>query len=251
MGFRDRGVEIKTPDQIAKMRVAGVLTGETLALLRSHVRAGVTTGELDRIAEENIRAGGGVPVVPGVRRAALPRHDLRLRQRRGGPRDPGRPDPAGRRRHLHRLRRHRRRLARRLGDHRGRRRGVGRRPRADAGHRGVHVGRDRRGAPRRPGLRHLPRRRVLRALAAAPVGRPVRHPRGVHRPRHRDRDAPAAQRAQLRPPRAGAQARARAGAGRGTDGDPGQPAQRPGAGRVDRASPRTAAGRRTSSTPSR
>src|SRR6476469_2131793 len=61
MGFRDRGVEIKTPDQIAKMRVAGVLVGETLALLRSHVRAGVTTGELDRIAEENIRAGGGVP----------------------------------------------------------------------------------------------------------------------------------------------------------------------------------------------
>src|SRR6476659_11078322 len=61
MGFRDRGVEIKTPDQIARMRVAGLLVGETLALLRSHVRAGVTTGELDRIAEENIRAGGGVP----------------------------------------------------------------------------------------------------------------------------------------------------------------------------------------------
>jgi methionyl aminopeptidase len=61
MGFRDRGVEIKTPDQIAKMRVAGLLVGETLELLRTHVAAGVTTGELDRIAEENIRAGGGVP----------------------------------------------------------------------------------------------------------------------------------------------------------------------------------------------
>ena len=48
MGFRDRGVEIKTPDQIAKMRVAGLLVGETLELLRSTVRAGVTTGELDR-----------------------------------------------------------------------------------------------------------------------------------------------------------------------------------------------------------
>ena len=54
-------ITVKTPEQIEKMRVAGVLTGETLALLRSHVRAGVTTGELDRIAEENIRAGGGVP----------------------------------------------------------------------------------------------------------------------------------------------------------------------------------------------
>ncbi len=34
MGFRDRGVEIKTPEQIAKMRVAGLLVGETLELLR-------------------------------------------------------------------------------------------------------------------------------------------------------------------------------------------------------------------------
>jgi methionyl aminopeptidase len=61
MGFRDRGVEIKTPDQIAKMRVAGLLVGETLELLRSSVKEGVTTGDLDRIAEEHIRAGGGVP----------------------------------------------------------------------------------------------------------------------------------------------------------------------------------------------
>ncbi len=40
MGFRDRGIEIKTPDQIAKMRVAGLLVGETLELLRTEVRAG-------------------------------------------------------------------------------------------------------------------------------------------------------------------------------------------------------------------
>ena len=61
MGFRDRGVEIKTPDQIARMRVAGLLVGETLELLRSSVRAGVSTGDLDAIAEENIRAHGGTP----------------------------------------------------------------------------------------------------------------------------------------------------------------------------------------------
>ena len=61
MGFRDRGVEIKTPEQIRKMRVAGLLVGETLELLRSSVRVGITTGELDAIAEKNIRDGGGVP----------------------------------------------------------------------------------------------------------------------------------------------------------------------------------------------
>jgi methionyl aminopeptidase len=72
MGFRDRGVEIKTPDQIAKMRVAGLLVGETLELLRSSVRAGVSTGELDAIAEENIRAGGGVPSFLGYGQPPFP-----------------------------------------------------------------------------------------------------------------------------------------------------------------------------------
>ena len=72
MGFRDRGVEIKTPDQIAKMRVAGLLVGETLELLRTEVRAGVTTGELDAIAHENIRAGGGVPSFLGYGHPPFP-----------------------------------------------------------------------------------------------------------------------------------------------------------------------------------
>ena len=65
MGFRDRGVEIKTPEQIEKMRVAGLLVGETLELLRGAVRPGITTGELDALAEENIRAGGGIPSFKG------------------------------------------------------------------------------------------------------------------------------------------------------------------------------------------
>jgi len=56
-----RGVEIKTPEQIDKMRVAGLLVGETLELLRASVRAGISTGELNAIAEDNIRSGGGVP----------------------------------------------------------------------------------------------------------------------------------------------------------------------------------------------
>jgi methionyl aminopeptidase len=65
VGFRDRGIEIKTPEQIGKMRVAGRLVGETLELLRASVRAGITTGELDAIAEDNIRSGGGIPSFKG------------------------------------------------------------------------------------------------------------------------------------------------------------------------------------------
>lgn len=72
MGFRDRGVEIKTPDQIDRMRTAGLLVGETLELLRSAVRPGISTGELDRIAEENIRACGGVPSFLGYGHPPFP-----------------------------------------------------------------------------------------------------------------------------------------------------------------------------------
>jgi methionyl aminopeptidase len=72
MGFRDRGIEIKTPDQIAKMRVAGLLVGQTLELLRTEVRPGVSTGELDAIAHENIRAGGGVPSFLGYGHPPFP-----------------------------------------------------------------------------------------------------------------------------------------------------------------------------------
>ena len=61
MGLRDRGIQIKTPEQIDRMRVAGLLVGQTLELLRASVRAGISTGELDKIAEDHIRSGGGVP----------------------------------------------------------------------------------------------------------------------------------------------------------------------------------------------
>ena len=61
MVFRDRGIEIKTPDQIRKMRVAGLLVGQTLELLRDAAQPGVTTADLDALAEANIRSGGGIP----------------------------------------------------------------------------------------------------------------------------------------------------------------------------------------------
>src|SRR3954467_9963445 len=72
MGLRDRGVEIKTPEQIGKMRVAGLLVGETLELLRESVRPGITTGDLDAIAEKNIRDGGGVPSFLGYGHPPFP-----------------------------------------------------------------------------------------------------------------------------------------------------------------------------------
>jgi methionyl aminopeptidase len=72
VGWRDRGIEIKTPAQIMKMRVAGLLVGQTLELLRPLVLAGVSTGELDAIAEENIRDGGGVPSFLGYGQPPFP-----------------------------------------------------------------------------------------------------------------------------------------------------------------------------------
>jgi methionyl aminopeptidase len=63
--FKDRGIEIKTSEQIEKMRVAGLVVGETLELLRRSVRPGMTTLELDRIAEDNIRSSGATPSFKG------------------------------------------------------------------------------------------------------------------------------------------------------------------------------------------
>jgi methionyl aminopeptidase len=72
MGLLDRGLEIKTPEQIDLMRVAGLLTGQTLELLREACRPGITTGELDAIAEDNIRSHGGVPSFQGYGHPPFP-----------------------------------------------------------------------------------------------------------------------------------------------------------------------------------
>lgn len=63
--FGERGIEIKTPAQIDKMRIAGLVVGETLELLRTTVSAGMTTRELDRVAENNIRSCGATPSFKG------------------------------------------------------------------------------------------------------------------------------------------------------------------------------------------
>jgi methionyl aminopeptidase len=47
-------VSIKTPEEIAKMRIAGRMAAEVLELIGDYVKPGVTTGELDRICHEHI-----------------------------------------------------------------------------------------------------------------------------------------------------------------------------------------------------
>lgn len=59
--FSRRGIERKTPDQLATMRRAGVVVASTLALVRERARPGMTTGDLDRLAAEHIRDSGAVP----------------------------------------------------------------------------------------------------------------------------------------------------------------------------------------------
>ncbi|WP_425411233.1 type I methionyl aminopeptidase [Nocardioides insulae] len=61
----DRGVQLKTPEQIDLMRRAGLVVGETLALLRDAVRPGITTADLDALAEDSIRSRGATPSFQG------------------------------------------------------------------------------------------------------------------------------------------------------------------------------------------
>jgi methionyl aminopeptidase len=58
---RPRGVTVKTPDQVARMRDAGLVVARTLERLVAAVRPGISTGDLDALAEESIRAQDAVP----------------------------------------------------------------------------------------------------------------------------------------------------------------------------------------------
>jgi methionyl aminopeptidase len=65
-------ITLKTKDETAKMREAGVIVAEILTACRAAVRPGVTTGELDRIAADILKRRGatsnfkgyGAPVLP-------------------------------------------------------------------------------------------------------------------------------------------------------------------------------------------
>jgi methionyl aminopeptidase len=59
--FGRQGLDVKTPDQIRKMRLAGLVVAETLELVRHKIRDGVSTAALDESAEEYIRSRGATP----------------------------------------------------------------------------------------------------------------------------------------------------------------------------------------------
>jgi methionyl aminopeptidase len=58
---RDRVIEIKSPEQLARMRQAGLVVAHTLRILAEAVRPGVTTAELDAIAAREIHLAGAIP----------------------------------------------------------------------------------------------------------------------------------------------------------------------------------------------
>jgi len=55
----------KSRREIEKMRRAGRVIAEVLALVESELKPGVTTGHLDRLAEQHIRAAGATPSFKG------------------------------------------------------------------------------------------------------------------------------------------------------------------------------------------
>ncbi|GGO03548.1 methionine aminopeptidase [Microbispora bryophytorum] len=59
------GIQIKSAEQLEKMRAAGLVVARTLELLRTSVRAGMTPLDLDAIAEEAIRGEGAIPSFKG------------------------------------------------------------------------------------------------------------------------------------------------------------------------------------------
>jgi methionyl aminopeptidase len=58
---KEPGIQVKSPEQIARMYAAGQVVARTLSVLKEAVRPGITTAELDSIAEREIREAGAVP----------------------------------------------------------------------------------------------------------------------------------------------------------------------------------------------
>lgn len=56
---------LKTKEQIAKMRDAGKIVAEVLALMKENVKPGISTYELDQIAEKHILKSNAIPTFKG------------------------------------------------------------------------------------------------------------------------------------------------------------------------------------------
>jgi methionyl aminopeptidase len=65
-----RKIEVKSQDELRRMRAAGLVVARTLEVLGDAAGAGMTTGDLDDLAEKTITGLGGTPsfpLVPGYR----------------------------------------------------------------------------------------------------------------------------------------------------------------------------------------
>ncbi|MFL6182152.1 MAG: type I methionyl aminopeptidase [Actinomycetes bacterium] len=62
-----RGSEVKDPDTIERMRVAGRLAGQALNEVARHIAPGVTTDELDRVGHEFLCDHGAYPSTLGYK----------------------------------------------------------------------------------------------------------------------------------------------------------------------------------------
>lgn len=58
-------IELKTPEEIEKIKKSGRILQQTLALLRKNIRAEITTSELSSLAEEFILSAGAIPAIKG------------------------------------------------------------------------------------------------------------------------------------------------------------------------------------------
>ena len=61
------GSEVKTPDAIERMRVAGRIAAQAMEEVGRHVRPGVTTDELDRVGHEFMFDHGAYPSTLGYK----------------------------------------------------------------------------------------------------------------------------------------------------------------------------------------
>lgn len=61
MRLRHRAIQVKTPEQLARMREAGLVVARTLKVLKDAAQPGVTTADLDAIAAREITGAGAIP----------------------------------------------------------------------------------------------------------------------------------------------------------------------------------------------
>jgi methionyl aminopeptidase len=65
MRRQELDIQLKTPEQIEKMRAAGLVVAAALDAMRDAVAPGVSTADLDAVAEKVIRDAGAIPSFKG------------------------------------------------------------------------------------------------------------------------------------------------------------------------------------------